>query len=185
MPLTSTQAHLLRLATLAASLVLSGCASMTEDQCRQAQWQDVGLQDGLGGERETKILEHRQACSKIGIFPDEQRWLTGRAQGLASYCTANGGWTAGLANRVYLGVCADRDEPTFLSDHRAGLVVWRTRYELGENRDALVRLDGEMRKATSEDQKQRIREDVARHERERDRLILLLTSLELAGRPPR
>lgn len=89
-----------------------------------------------------------------------------------------------MDNRVYLGVCANQDEPTFLRYHRAGLAVWRARYELSQNRDLRVRLDGELKKASKDEDRKRIRDDISKAERDRDRLLVMLTVLELAG-PPR
>jgi len=166
------------------TVTLVACASMTEHECRKADWQAIGIRDGLNGEPESKIDDHRQVCSKIGIVPNDSLWLGGRTQGVLNYCTANGAWNAGIANRVYKGVCNYHDESTFLRYHNAGLAVWRAEYEISKNRDEIVRLDGELRKATKDEDRKRFQDDISRHERERDRLIVLLTVLELAG-PPR
>lgn len=166
------------------TIILIACASMTEQECREADWRAIGMRDGLSGETVQKIDDHKKACGKIGIFPNESLWLDGRVQGISTYCTANGAWNAGLANRVYKGVCINHDESTFLRYHNAGLAVWRAQYEISKNRDQIVRLDAELRKATKDEDRKRLQDDISRHERERDRQIVLLTVLELAG-PPR
>ena len=51
---------LTRLAPLAAALVLAGCAAMSAEECRTANWRDQGYRDALAG-RDGRAM--RQRCS--------------------------------------------------------------------------------------------------------------------------
>lgn len=168
----------------AATTMLAGCASMSEQDCLKADWLAVGLKDGRQGTALDEITSHQESCAKTGVVPDTAKWRTGHAQGLLSYCTPNSGWNAGVANNFYHGVCAGLDEPTFLRHYRAGQAVWQARRDLSRNRSTLNRLEDELKKATKDDDRKRLRDEISRAERERGRLTALLVGLELAG-PPR
>lgn len=162
---------------------LMGCASMSPRECQTADWYQRGLQDGLDGETSQRLGEHQEACSKAGVVPDGVRWQAGRQEGLKSYCTPNGAWVAGLANAGYRGVCADRDEPTFLRYHRAGTEVYRARQDLSQTRSRINQLEAELKKATKDEDRKRLRDDIGRAERERSRLTAVVLALELSGAP--
>jgi predicted nucleic acid-binding Zn-ribbon protein len=91
---------------------------------------------------------------------------------------------AGVNNRHYAGVCAGLDEATFLRYHRAGQLVYQARQDLTQNQGRLNRLGEDLKKASTEDERKRLRDELARAERERTRLTALIVALELAG-PPR
>jgi len=81
-------------------------------------------------------------------------------------------------------VCADLDEATFLRYHRAGQLVYTARQDLTQNQNRLNKLGEDLKKASKEDDRKRLRDEMARVERERTRLMALIVTLELAG-PPR
>jgi hypothetical protein len=57
-------------AALAALSSLSGCASISADECRSANWQDIGIRDGANGQPEEYLIQHSTACAKVGVTPD-------------------------------------------------------------------------------------------------------------------
>lgn len=165
------------------TVLLAGCASMSEGECRRADWFERGLGDGRSGTLPSRVQSHREACAKAGVEPDEARWQAGWSEGVKSYCTPNSAWNQGLRNLPYQGACARLDEPTFLRYHRAGQMVHRARQELTQNGVAMARLEEELKKATKDEDRRRLREELQRAERERTRLTALLLTLELAGPP--
>ncbi len=100
---------------LAALLVLlGGCASLSESECRQGDWRAIGAEDGRDGRDRARLGEHRQACVEYGIAPDEPAYLAGRDEGLRTYCTAGNGFRVGSAGSAYAGVCPPLLEGAFL-----------------------------------------------------------------------
>jgi hypothetical protein len=166
------------------TVILTGCASMSEKECRQADWYARGLHDGREGSAPDQVRNHREACAKVGILPDEARWQSGWFEGVKSYCTPNAAWMAGVSNVTYAGACATLDEATFLRYHRAGRLVHQARLELNQNKAQIGRLEDELKKASKDDDRKRLRDDLQRAERERTRLTAMVLTLELAG-PPR
>lgn len=90
-----------------ASLALSACATIPEEQCPKVDWYTLGVQDGRDGYSAERLADHRKACAGVKIEPDERAWLEGRRAGLADYCRLPGAVESGLAGRGYAGVCSD------------------------------------------------------------------------------
>lgn len=62
--------------------VLSGCATLNEEQCRGQDWRGIGQKDGLEGQPPERLEAHAKACSKFAVLPDPVAWERGRAEGL-------------------------------------------------------------------------------------------------------
>lgn len=103
-PLRWDRAKIASLALLAISML--GCASMSEKECRHADWRERGVADGHQGARSDQIADHIQACAKAGIAPDESRWREGWSQGIARFCRPERAWQLGLDGSFYNGACA-------------------------------------------------------------------------------
>jgi hypothetical protein len=126
--------HGAALAGLLLALVLPGCASLTERQCRQADWSVLGRQDGDRGLPLARLEEHRDSCARSGIVPDEAAYRAGHAQALASYCTPRGGYIAGRRGDSYQRVCDDGVETAFLEGFHRGREVHYVLREVRELR---------------------------------------------------
>lgn len=85
--------------------VLGACASLTEEQCLNGNWQSIGYADGARGRLESYISRHFDACEKVGITPDVAAWQSGRAQGLPLYCTAENAYSVGRGGDNLSPVC--------------------------------------------------------------------------------
>lgn len=120
------------------SLVLSGCASLSKDECLVADWQTIGYEDGLQGRSPEQIGAHRKACAEYGVIPDLTGYQAGRAAGLAHYCEPGNGYRLGRAGESYQGVCASYDEIEFLRAYQSG-------YELYRLSSQVERLDRQIR----------------------------------------
>ena len=65
-----------------AVLALSGCASMSSEECVATDWWAVGHEDGARGYTSERFSRHRTACAKHGITADFGAYKEGREQGL-------------------------------------------------------------------------------------------------------
>ena len=150
------------LVSLPACLALAGCETMSEDQCRKADWYAIGQRDGNDGQNERWLDAHRRACAKAGIAPDQQRWLQGWAVGVRSYCVPPRGWRAGLNGRSYDGACRDKGESLFLHHYEAGRAAYKTQQE----RDGVLRdinkAEDELKKASKDDDRKLLRDKLRR-----------------------
>src|SRR5882757_4069724 len=140
-------AHALRKWSLGLSVLTvlaSGCASMSQQECAATDWQTVGYEDGVNGYSGGRIARYRTACSKYGVAPDLARYQAGREQGLREFCRSANGYRLGAAGGSYRSVCPNDLEAPFLSAFNAGhelytlqARVWSTDAQLDARRREL------------------------------------------------
>lgn len=123
------------IAAAALTLVLQGCASMSRNECLNADWYAIGYESGIRGQHEAQISEHRKACAEHGVTPDLARYLAGRDAGLQRFCEPRNGYRLGRAGTGYAGVCPQRLEGEFLQAYGAG----REMYDAQQNINRLGR----------------------------------------------
>lgn len=117
-------------ALLVGLLILSGCASLTAEECLAADWYTIGVEDGSRGQPMSRIGAHRKACAEVGVQPDMARYSEGRAYGLQSFCTRERGYAEGERGHSYSGVCPRQLEPAFMQGYLAGQDRYRTKQEI-------------------------------------------------------
>jgi hypothetical protein len=128
------------LVALAAALMLAGCASLSEKECRNANWGEIGRQDGRGGQTLERLSDHTEACRKLGIAPDEPLWRAGRIEGLRQYCTVASGRDVGARGGFYRGVCEGPAEDAFRRGFEIGRQMRELNQLLASNRQEQQRL---------------------------------------------
>jgi len=99
---------------------LSGCASMSGDECETSDWSAIGYEDGSRGYADNRLGKHRKACAKHGITPDFAAYQSGRDRGLVQYCQPRRGFSVGSSGGQYNGVCRVDLEADFLDAYNAG-----------------------------------------------------------------
>lgn len=107
-------------------LLLSACASMDENQCLNADWYAIGVEDGARGRPLERLGDHRRACAKYGVAPQTEPYLAGRNEGLKSFCTYDRGYAIGRAGHGYADVCPEPLAANYSAGYRDG----RERYDL-------------------------------------------------------
>ncbi len=107
---------------LLVTVLLHGCASMSESECLNADWTVVGEIDGQQGRPLSVLDNYRRDCADYGIVPNTQEYLAGRESGLMLYCTRDNGYREGRS-----GTRLEADCPAALAgDFQQG-------YELGRD----------------------------------------------------
>ena len=140
--------------------IVGGCATMSESECINADWREVGRNDGLEGKRQTELARHYDSCVKYGITPDREQYIAGRAAGLAIYCTQDSGYWEGRNGSGYQRVCPGNLEPAFLDGYRAGQDVFNAiekvrsiRAQIASAKDRIGSLEDGIRKLEAADEK--------------------------------
>lgn len=100
-----------------------GCATMSKNECLEADWHQVGYRDGKTGSPRARFQRHSEACAEHGIRADRNAYFRGRDQGLDRYCTTENGYQQGKMGRAYRGVCPPELEGAFLDAYRHGLEI--------------------------------------------------------------
>lgn len=80
----------LKLGLLAVLFVVAGCASLSEEDCKQGNWKEIGQKDGSRGYSKDRFSSHGKACEKYGIRPNKSEWTTGYNAGVKVYCSEEG-----------------------------------------------------------------------------------------------
>lgn len=151
-------------------LALSGCASLDENECRTADWRDLGRKDGRHGYPQSRLAEHHEACIVHGIRPDEKRYAEGRQEGLRIYCVLDNAVREGLAGRRYEGVCSSGIDRDFSDLNDAALRVYSARNEIDSTDSLITNLENEMRsKKTTDKRRYQIRDEIRELDRKRER----------------
>jgi prefoldin subunit 5 len=116
---------------------LSACASMSKDECLNANWKTIGYEDGSLGRPETTIQAHRKACAKINITPDLTQYQQGHREGVRVYCKKSTGYQLGVNGGAYLNLCPADLEPAFLQAYRLGQELFAVRQKMNQVEDEI------------------------------------------------
>lgn len=85
--------------------LLSGCATLSKQECMVGDWQAIGYNDGVAGYSVERLASHSKACAKVSVAPDYQAWERGRELGLQQYCTADSAYNVGRRGNALNNVC--------------------------------------------------------------------------------
>jgi uncharacterized protein DUF2799 len=101
-------------------ICLTGCATMNQSECNNADWQIIGMEDGAKGHLPSYLGEHRTACAEYNISPDLEAYTQGHHIGVKQYCTAKNGFNVGNKGNHYNSVCPSELEAAFLPAYQHG-----------------------------------------------------------------
>lgn len=163
----------------AASLVLlvSSCASLSPEQCQNADWRQIGYADGTSGQPGGKIQEHANACAKAGVRPDMDAYLSGRMEGLVNYCQPENGFDVGRRGAAdNAGDCPPHVWPAFLQNYRQGREINALESQVNSLRSSLENERREARR--SDDRIEDIRKELRRPNVSPERRNSLINDME-------
>ncbi len=137
-----TQGILAAMALVVAGL--SGCATMSGDECLTSDWAAIGYEDGARGYTSDRLSQHRKACAKHGVTPDFAAYRDGREQGLVEYCQPGRGFDIGVNGGRYNGVCSVDLEADFLDAYNAGYHLYSLRSNVNRTTSAINAKENEL-----------------------------------------
>jgi Protein of unknown function (DUF2799) len=105
--------------------ILTSCATLSKNECLEANWFEIGRRDGATGKPRSLFQEHYKACLKYAVKGDREAYYRGREAGLGSYCTYETGYKQGSLNRAYRYVCPSNFEPNFLAGYAKGQEIYQ------------------------------------------------------------
>jgi hypothetical protein len=167
--------------TIVVGLALSGCASMSNEECAVADWSAVGYEDGARGYTAERFSNHRKACAKHGITADFGAWQAGREQGLVEYCQPGRGYDIGVSGGRYYGVCNAELEPDFLDAYNVGHHLYTLRANVSRASSAIQARERELENI-EEDIRSKEASLIAAETTVEDRVLLLADLKSLAER---
>ncbi len=151
--------------------LLNACSTLSEKECHNSDWHQLGVQDGRSGLPDRRVDDYAESCKEYGIRPDTQQYLAGRESGLKQYCVASNAFRTGLNGEEYQGVCPADIDMTFHINNTAALNVYKARIRIKDLDSRLDRLEHELlEKDKSEKDRLRLRKEARDLDRDRDRL---------------
>lgn len=121
-------------AIIGLAVVLTGCATISEQDCQIGAWAEYGYKDGMNGRSGDRIADYAERCGKFGIKPDMTAYLSAHKRGVAQYCTYERGYDHGEEGRSFNKVCTGEMSADYVPGYDAG----RARYEIKQGRERLV-----------------------------------------------
>ena len=123
---------------------LSGCATMSSDECMTSDWSAIGYEDGSRGFATDRFGQHRKACAKHGVTPDFSAYQNGRDQGLVEFCQPHRGFNVGSNGGSYNGVCSVNLEADFLDAYNAGHQLYTLRSNVNRANSSINSKENEL-----------------------------------------
>ncbi|QBQ16483.1 DUF2799 domain-containing protein [Acinetobacter haemolyticus] len=87
------------------AVLLSGCAAMSVEQCKTANWLSVGEKDGSAG-YESRLDKYYSSCQKANVVPNQALYEKGYQKGLGYYCRPESIFNEALEGRGDYRVCS-------------------------------------------------------------------------------
>ena len=163
------------------SWLLAGCASMSESECKVADWGRVGQADGVRGEPESRLAAYTEDCAKTGVTPNARAYRSGWDVGIKGFCTAANGWREGLQGHASKAqVCVGQPGyEGFTRYLNAGVQVYRTQEKIKGNTQEINRLQKRLEEPGSDDEKRQIRRKLQDIDRDQYHLRTLMGQQQL------
>ena len=178
--MTGTGKYLPVFMMVTATMLVTGCATMTAEECMVADWYRLGQQDAMAG-RTTSYLGNRAGdCTEAGHPVDEVAWYAGYERGLEHYCTIDNGFRQGVEGQRYNRICPPELEAAFLDGYDLGASIHRLQGQVNSLRQELDTVTGELRKLEREDRPDRAAIADLRDQRADIRSRLTASEIELA-----
>ena len=160
---------------------LSGCASMSSEECANSDWVAVGYEDGARGYPSDRFGSRRKACATHGVTADFQAYQQGRAEGLVEYCQPGRGFSLGVNGGTYHGVCDVALEEGFLDAYRVGNQLYTLRSNVNGANSRIYAKEAEL-KRTKEEIRAKEADLISEDITVQDRVLLLADLKELSER---
>lgn len=144
-------------AALAALIALGACETLTPEECRSADWYQIGLADGAEGRGTDRLELHRRACAEVRVSPDAAAWLRGRTDGLRLYCTPAKAYEVGRRGGAIAPGCTAEELVAMRPAHRWGETWWQIGLEIAEVERDIAAAERELRRLPPEAAAERAR----------------------------
>ena len=147
-PLTAKRLALLW-PILGSIYLLSGCATLSKQECMIGDWQAIGYNDGVAGYHSDRLASHTKACAKASVAPDYQAWARGRQLGLQQYCTVNNAYNVGRRGNRLNNVCPITSATALRQANQSGLNYYTLDSQVAKDKQLLIEYQREFKQLES------------------------------------
>lgn len=152
------------------SLGLAGCATLSTDECSTGDWHQIGKLDGNDGRTPDRFKHHAKACKLDRSEASRALYISGREEGLKSFCTTVRGYREGALGQAYAGVCPSGSAARFMQGYELGKRIFQTESRSSTTLDSYHAVTRKLLRAESEAERTQLRQEQARLEAENARL---------------
>jgi hypothetical protein len=157
-------------------LGLSGCATMSAEECATGDWHMIGFEDGSMGYTVDRLGQHRKACAKYGVVPDLVTYQEGRRDGLRQFCEPSRGFNLGASGGQYNGVCPGDMEPDFVDAFNTGQKLYNLQSQVNNANYQIYAREAELKR--TENRISQVEADLISSETSTEDRALLLNGLK-------
>ncbi|WP_102796156.1 DUF2799 domain-containing protein [Bowmanella denitrificans] len=147
------------LAPLLAISLLSGCASISKEECMVADWYAMGLTDGSRGKALSEFRDYQADCARHQLSSDFGQYQAGHKKGVVQYCVYPNGVTLGRSGNSFNPLCEDAGFADFQQGYFLG-------QQLNQAEDRLANLKRDQQQV--EDKQQSLEKELADN---KDRIV--------------
>ena len=126
--------------------LLSGCATLSKQECLIGDWQAIGYNDGVAGYQSDRLASHAKACAKASVAPDYQAWERSRQLGLKQYCITDNAYNLGRRGRKLNNVCPVAIASNLQQAYQRGLEYYNLENQLDTDKKLLEEYQEEFAK---------------------------------------
>jgi hypothetical protein len=136
------------------STVITGCASLTPEQCQVADWKSLGEKDGFQG-RDEQLANHLKSCAPIGVTPNASLYRQGYQAGLAVYCQPQNILNQALQGSGRIEVCPIKQQQLLQPYYRAGADLYSSKSNLNQLNREQEQFEKELAEHKTSDQRRK------------------------------
>jgi Protein of unknown function (DUF2799) len=146
--------------SLASMLLTAGCASMSETECNNADWYQQGMREALQGYPKSRLQDHREACAKAGIVPNDTQYMAGYDNGIRQFCTPENAVRWGRAGKSYQNSCPADMDAAFRDRYQAAKAVYDAETRVNNLRNQQSDKQRKLDQTTDENTRKQLRQDL-------------------------
>lgn len=135
-----------------AALAVSGCASMSSEECTLSDWQAIGYTDGARGLPVSQFDSYRKDCAAHGVAPGFDSYRSGRDEGLREFCQPERAFDLGNRGARNPGVCPPESSAEFAQAFADGRHLFELRSSLQRVQRQLTLKDNRYHKIENDKQ---------------------------------
>lgn len=168
------------IAAVAGAAALTGCETMSAEECAAADWHALGYSDAARSGA-SRFDDRAESCAEKGITADAMAYRSGFDDGMFEFCRPANGFAFARRGGQFHGTCPAELQEEFSYAYSDGQRVRIAEQALEEVRGQIGRLiadreeiddnigshEGSLREATTDEERRRHRDEIARLQRER------------------
>lgn len=122
--------YLLHITLVMVIVILSGCNTLSKNECLSADWNLIGYQDGYNGFEKSRLKRHQQSCAQYRVTPNLEQYLDGYTRGNQEFCQPENGFHQGVKGYTFVNTCAGEFSQQFRDAYLQGRAIYDLKKEI-------------------------------------------------------